>query len=32
MTIREKLALMEAMKDQNAQRVKEYLATTEADQ
>lgn len=35
MTIREKLALMETMKVQNAQRVKEYLnqlAATEADQ
>ena len=31
MTIREKLALMETMKAQNNQRVKEYLATTEAD-
>lgn len=35
MTIREKLALMEAMKAQNAQRVKEHLnqlAAAEADQ
>jgi hypothetical protein len=35
MTIHEKLALMEAMKAQNAQRVKEYmnqLTAAEADQ
>lgn len=32
MTTREKLALMETMKAQNAQRVKEHLAAAEADQ
>lgn len=32
MTTREKLALMETMKAQNAQRVKEYLTAAEAGQ
>lgn len=32
MTIREKLTLMETMKAQNAQRVREYLAAAETDQ